>query len=48
MAKRALCVGITVLQRLSPSDVGPAPVAGQAGSRAGRREADPDGAEQIA
>jgi hypothetical protein len=38
----------TVLQRLSPSDVGPAPVAGQAGSRAGRREADPDGAEQIA
>ena len=38
----------TVLQRLSPSDVGPAPVAGQIGSRAGRREVDPDNAEQIA
>ena len=38
----------TVLQRLSPSDAGPAPVAAQAGSRAGRREVDPDSAEQFA
>jgi hypothetical protein len=36
------------LQRLSPSDVGPAPVAGQVGSRASRREVDPDNTEQIA
>ena len=35
-------------EALLPSDVGPAPIAGQAGSRAGRREVDPDGAEQFA